>query len=219
MSVNKIASGTDYKLDCEVKALNVEGAFEVDGASTLADIKCEDINCNEVICSGLQATFTSEAATHYSTAYSVSAGDKVELDASAKYTLGDIAPVGFVGNPTALSLLDDEKKVYDRTTTNIKYSLTLKGNFTVDALLLAAGGGCSYSMTISGVDARYVNSDVIFKRGKGVGTNGIGADSAYLTTVDTTVAGEVRILFQNFSHLQTPQNFTIVNDFEVQLLA
>jgi hypothetical protein len=219
MSVNKIASGTDYKLDCEVKSLNVAGTFEVDGASTLADIKCEDVSCNEITCAGLQATFVSEAATHYSTAYSVSAGDKVQLDASAKYTLGDLVPANFVGTPTALSLLDEERKVFDRTTTNIKYSLTLKGNFTVLANLPANNVLCAYSMTISDVDARYLNADVLFKRGNGVSNNGIGAAATFITVVDTSVVGEVKIIFSNQTHTQILGGATIVNDFEVQLLA
>ena len=218
MSLNKIASGTDYRLDCKVNSLDCSGTFDAVGVSNLGDVKCGDLESNEITCLLLSATATVEADTCFSTQYAQSGGDQFDKTAVARYTLGDVAPVNFVSTPSAETLLLSEKKAFDLDTALFKYSLNVKGNFTVVANLAPAGVACSYSMTIDGINDRYLNAVAVFKRGQGISANGAGAGSAFLTVVDTSVLGVVRVLFQNITHTQTPQGFSIVNDFEFELV-
>jgi len=211
MSINHlIDSGATPKYDIFVNDANVEGELVVSGGN---------IECVDLFCQNVNATFDIQGNNLVANNLTQSAGDRCLLDASAKYTLGDITPVGFVSTPIDLTLSFEEKKVFDLATTLYKRVLTIKGNFKTLAGLPPAGVACGYSMTITdSIFNDFLNASVLYSRGNGVGANGAGADSVYLDVVQTNVLGQVKLGFGNITHTQTPQSLNINNEFEVKLL-
>ena len=204
MSINHITDATAVKLNLYSNSITVDDQLSAENINATSITATNEISGNVLVASE----------------YVQSAGDKVELDASAKYLLGDIFPVGFVSTPIDLTLVYEEKKVFNLATGTYDFSLTIKGNFKVLAGLPANTGVCEYSMTITDpILDGYLNANVLFSQGKGVGANGSGAASTYLNVVQTNVANQLKLGFGNITHTQTPQNFNINNDFEIKLLA
>lgn len=219
MSINHlIDAGATPKYDIFVNDANVEGNMVVSGdLETKSNIECVDLLCQNV-----DASFEVKGDTLIASGIIQSFSDRCQLDASARYTLSDITPVGYATTPTDLTLCVDEKKVLDYTSSTYKRVKTIKGNFKLVAGLPPAAVLCGYSMTITdpSLTATWVNSPVLYSQGVGVGANGAGAASVYLdvSAIDTSVQGQIKLRFDNLTHTQTPQGFTINTDFEVRLL-
>lgn len=221
MSINHlIDENATPKYDVYLKDLKVEGTLTAETTMDIkGDLTANDVECKDITCENVDATFDITGNNLVANNLTQSAGDRCLLDASAKYTLGDINPVGFVSTPIDLTLSFEEKKVFDLATTLYKRVLTIKGNFKVLAGLAPAPATCGYSMTITdSIFNDFLNASVLYSRGSGQGANGSGADSVYLDVVQTNVLGQVKLGFGNITHTQTPQGFNINNEFEVKLL-
>lgn len=185
------------------------------------NLYAENIDSETLLAGSIEAT-TVTADTCFSTSYPQSASDLTEYNATSRYVLSDVAPVGFVSEiPASYTMHSEEKKAYNINTTQYKFTLGLKGLFNLSVGIPSATNQCVYSMTIA-VDARYLNASVIYKQGKALNilnSGNVYLDTPYLATVDTSVLGEVKLLFRLYSHINIPQASTLANDFHIELVA
>jgi hypothetical protein len=185
------------------------------------NLYAENIDSEALLTNSVNAT-TVTADVLFSTSYSQSASDLTEIAAtSLGPTLGDVAPVGFVsGIPASYTIHQDEKKAVNINTSMYKYTLSLKGLFDLSVGLPSAALQCVYSMTYP-VDPRYLNASVIYKQGKALNilnSGNVYLDTPYLATVDTSVLGEMKLIFRLYSHINIPQASTLSNDFHIELV-
>jgi hypothetical protein len=151
-----------------------------------------------------------------------SASDITEYNATSSYVLSEVSPPGFVsGIPPSYTIHREEKKAFNTNTSLYKYTLGIKGMFSLLVGIPPSVSESLYSMTFD-VEPRYFNSLVIYKQGKALNILNPGnvyLDVQYLASVDTSVIGKVKLVFRRDNHNNTPISSTLVNDFHIELVA
>lgn len=184
------------------------------------NLYAENIDTEALLTNSVNASLVT-AETCFSTAYPQSAADLTEYNATSSYFLSEVAPIGFVSEiPASYTIHREEKKAYNINTSQYKFTLGLKGLFDLLVGIPAAAVQCVYSMTFA-VDARYLNAAVVYKQGKALNilpSGNVYLDTPYLASVDTSVLGEVKLVFRLYSHINIPQASTLANDFHIELV-
>jgi len=151
-----------------------------------------------------------------------SASDITEYNATSSYVLSQVTPVGFVsGIPASYTIHREESKAYNTNTSLYKYTLDIKGMFSLLVGIPPSAAESLYAMTFD-VDPRYLNSICIYKQGKALNIltpGNVYLDVYYLASVDTSVLGKVTLVFRRDNHNNTPQSSTLVNNFHIELVA
>ena len=151
-----------------------------------------------------------------------SASDITSYNAQLDYLLSGVTPVGFVsGIPSSYTIHREEKKAYNTNTGLYKYTLDIKGLFSLLVGIPPSVAESIYSMTFD-VDPRYLNSIVVYKQGKALNIlipGNVYLDVYQLASVDTSVIGKVTLVFRRDNHNNTPISSTLVNDFYIELVA
>jgi hypothetical protein len=164
------------------------------------------------------------AKTCFSTEYPQSASDITIYGAQYRYTLGGLEPPLFVSEVAGTHTLHlEEKKAFNVDDNVYKYTLCIKGTFSLKVDIVPAPAPCEYIMTIDGIDPRYLASRVIFKTGKAINIlfsgQVLSTDIPYLVSVFTGASGLVQIQFKSNSHALLLTNTFLQNDFSIELVA
>ena len=129
------------------------------------NLYAENIDSEALLTNSVEAS-TVTAETCFSTAYPQSASDITEYNATSSYLLSEVSPPGFVsGIPPSYTIHREEKKAFNTNTSLYKYTLGIKGMFSLLVGIPPSASECLYSMTFD-VENRYFNSIVIYKQGK-----------------------------------------------------
>ena len=173
----------------------------------------------------LASTVTSDlvtAETCFSTSYPQSAADITSYNAQLDYLLSDVTPIGFVSAiPASNTIHREERKAYNTNTGLYKYTLDVKGLFSLLVGIPPSAAESLYSMTFD-VEPRYLNSICIYKQGKALNIltpGNVYLDVYQLASVDTSVIGKVTLVFRRDNHNNTPDASTLDNAFHVELVS